>query len=324
MRVGLIGCGRIAFEAHLPAYKKYNVKVIAVCDLIEERAKRASKEYNVSHYYLNAVELASCKDVDLIDIATPPNDRISLLRSLYKFNKPMLIQKPLSYDFEEAKVICKEFKKHNLKGAVNHNARWAPVSQKIKEFIDNGDLGKIYQIHHLNRFNENLKTWYTDEKGYMFLDHGLHYFDLIRFFVQQMPKEVSAMHIKMPDQIASCSLAYAINFKFTKNLLISMYFNNAVPIPAFVCNWFIDGNKASIYGTIDSVMCLGQKKEIFPMTKLEGEWVPEGFFGVYKHFVESIKINVEPTNSLFDHLKTLKIAHAAFNSALNFGEWVKI
>ena len=135
MKVGLIGCGRIAFEAHLPAYKKYGIKVVAVCDLIKERAQQAAEQYNIPFHCTEASELAAHPEVQLLDIATPPQNRIILLRTLYKFRKPMLIQKPLSYDIEEAKVICEEFEKNKLMGAVNHNARWAPVSLKIAEWI---------------------------------------------------------------------------------------------------------------------------------------------------------------------------------------------
>jgi predicted dehydrogenase len=72
MKVGLIGCGRIAFEAHLPSYKKYNIRVVAVCDLVEERAKKAAEEFNVPFYCTDIQELAARQDVELVGIVTTP------------------------------------------------------------------------------------------------------------------------------------------------------------------------------------------------------------------------------------------------------------
>jgi predicted dehydrogenase len=325
MKVGLIGCGRIAFEAHLPAYKKYGVKIVAVCDLIKEKAQQAAKQYNIPFHCTEASDLAAHPEVQLLDIATPPQNRIILLRKLYKFGKPMLIQKPLSYDFDEAKLICEEFEKNNLIGAVNHNARWAPVSLKITEWIRGNKLGKIYQIHHVNRFNENIKSWYTDIQDYLFLDHGLHYFDLVRHFSQQTPAYVSANEVRKPNQIAGCSLAYAINLRFKDKMLASLYFNNAAPAPhSFTCRWFIDGDLASAQGTIDSVACFSTDKVLFPEKRLSGDWVPEGFLGSYEALVKAIKTNTIPPHSLRDHLISFKVATAAALSAKKNGAWVKI
>ena len=325
MKIGLIGCGRIAFEAHLPVYEKYGVDVVAVCDLVEEKAKRAAEKYNIPFYCRDFLELASRNDVELIDIATTPVGRLELLRALYKFGKPLLIQKPLSYDFSEAAIICDELRSHGVKAAVNHNARWSPVSVNIKKIIESKKLGKLYQIHHVNRYNENLKAWYTDIDNYLFLDHGLHYFDLIRLFVGKTPREVSALHNRVPGQSAYCALSYTVNLQFSDSFIASLYFNNAVPSPhAFECQWFIDGTNASIKATIDSISIQNIAGENTPMTKLKGDWVPEGFYGSYKSFMHSIINGYIPPHSPEDHLKSFKMASAIAESANQHGKWRKI
>ncbi len=325
MRVGLVGCGRIALAAHLPAYKKYNVEVVAVCDVLEDRAEHAAAEYGIVDTYTDATKLAANKNVDIIDIATQPHNRLELLRSLYKFKKPMLIQKPLSYSYTEAQLIANELAQQRILVAINHNARWTPVSQYISNLICHDDLGTIYQIHHVNRFDENLQAWYTDLHDYMFLDHGLHYFDLVRQFSKQAPIAVSALCNKMPGQIARCPLTYAINLRFADNLIASLYFNNAQPSPqAYECVWYIDGTKANVAATIDSVSVHYRSGSILPMTRLEGDWVPEGFWGAYKSFVECIKNGLVPPHSVQDHLETFKIAAAAAKSAAASGAWVEI
>ena len=327
MKVGLIGCGRIGCEAHLPAYKKYGIQVAGVCDLIEKRARRASEEYGIGFYTTDPKELAKRIDVEVLDVATRPLDRPSLLRSLIPFRKPLLVQKPICYDWEEALRLCQEFREADIPIMVNHNARWAPVSLQVKEWIDSGNLGEIYAVHHTNRFNEDLSSWYTDHPDYIFLDHGLHYIDLLRWYTSRVPTAVSALSSAHPLQKAVCPLLYSIHFQYSgkPSLLASLSFNNAVPAPhSFHCDWFIDGENGSIHATIDSVSKVNYSGDIEPRKKVNGDWVPDGFYGAYKALVSAIEQQTTPPHALADHILTLKMASAAAKSARLNGEWVQI
>ena len=323
MKVGLIGCGRIANEAHVPAYKKYGVDIVAVCDLLKEKAQNiASKEENII-CTTDPIELAKHGSVELIDVATQPGDRVELIRKLLPFKKPLLVQKPFSYKLSDLLEVYEESKKHNVPIAVNHNARWAPVSSQIKEWIDSDKIGEVYAIHHVNRFNEDLDKWYTRHPDYLFLDHGIHYIDLIRWFTNEKPLAVSAVSTFKPGQKAKCPLLYSMHFIYEKkSLQVSMYFNNVVPVPhGFHCDWFIDGTKGSIRATIDSASLMDDVETKVQMQKLNGEWVPDGFYGSYKNFRDALNEGKAPQHSLKDHIETFKVALAAAKSANNKGEW---
>jgi len=327
MNVGLIGCGRIACEAHLPAYKKYGVRVVGICDLIEERAKTIAKKYGIGFYTTDPKKLAEHDLVEMLDIATRPLDRGKLLRTLLPCKKPILVQKPVCYDWEDAVRLAQEFKKARVPIAVNHNARWAPVNIKVKESIESGELGEIYALHHINRFNEDVNAWYTDYYDYLFLDHGLHYIDLVRWYTKRMPTTVSAISSTYPSQRTVCPLLYSLHFQYSDAppLLVSLFFNNAVPAPhGFHCDWFIDGKKGGIRATIDSLSKTHYSGRTEPMIRIEGDWVPEGFFGSYKEFVNAIEQQISAPHALDDHILTLKIASAAARSAREGGQWVQI
>ena len=48
VKLGIIGCGGIANSKHMPALKKMeDVEMVAFCDIIEERAKKAAEEFGV-------------------------------------------------------------------------------------------------------------------------------------------------------------------------------------------------------------------------------------------------------------------------------------
>jgi predicted dehydrogenase len=158
LKIGLIGCGRIANEAHVPAYPIAGTSLTAVCDLDNHRASAVAERTGAS-VSPDSLTLAQRDDVDIIDIATPPSQRPDLLRELIKVGKPILTQKPLSYDLNTAAALAREADDHGVVLAVNHNARWAPNHRAVYERLHNGDLGEVFAIQHHNRFSENVDTW---------------------------------------------------------------------------------------------------------------------------------------------------------------------
>jgi predicted dehydrogenase len=327
MAVGLIGCGRVATTGHLPAYRKYDVPVAAVCDTHLERANAAALEFGVPRVFTNPVDLARCNDVAIIDVATRPSGRAELLRDLLTVRKPLLVQKPITYSTTDAEALLREVEGTGVPVAVNHNARWSPVHVTLHEWIRGGELGQIYAIHHVNRFNEDLRRWYTDHPDYLFIDHGIHYFDLIRWHTGLEPTAISALSSRAPGQIARCPLLYAVQMRFDVPVapLVSLVFNNAVPTPGgFSCDWYIDAIRCTVHLTLDSIQRVDASGTLGPAERLPGGWVPDGFHGAYSAFVDAVMARRAPPHSLADHVRSLRVAAAAARSAERRGDWVDV
>jgi predicted dehydrogenase len=328
-RVGLIGCGRIGRDAHLPAYRKYGVSVTAVCDLDRERALLAAEQFERKSVlvFTDPLELAACDNVDLIDVATPQVGRIALLRELLNAKKPLLVQKPVSYSSEEVEQLATAAESANVPVAVNHNARWAPVHVRLHQLIESGELGAPFAISHVNRFNEDQRTWYTDHPDYLFLDHGLHYLDLLRWHTGLTPLEVSALSRRAPKQMANCPLLYSIQLRFSESdaPLATLVFNNAVPGPSsYSCDWFFDGTHGSAHLTLDTISFVSRGGDVKFSERPDGGWVPDGFHGAYQAFADFLDFRTTLPHSLRDHAQSLRFAEAAAASARLGGTWVAV
>lgn len=326
-RVGLVGCGRIAEEAHLPAYSAAGVEVVAVCDVLPARADRMAKRFAVPTVSESADQLMRLPQVELIDVATPPGGRAELIATLLESGKPLLIQKPLAYDLSEAQEICERIARSGVPAAINHNARWMPVQVRLQNWIAEGRLGDIYAIHHLNRYSEDVVAWYTEHPDYLFVDHGLHYLDLARQIAGCSPEAVSARAVHAPGQVARCPLAYSVHLRWggRRDLLAALYFNNAVPSPdAFECLWHVDGSRGSARTTLDSVGLIARDGVAWPMETLPGGWVPDGFIGAYTALARAVECGDTPPHNPGDHLKSLALATSAAASARLDGAWIDL
>jgi len=270
-------------------------------------------------------ELAESPEVDLIDVATRPSDRYDLVAALLAYGKPLLVQKPLSYDLATATDLCMRIAASGVPVAVNHNARWMPVQEKLHGWLSAGLLGSLYAVHHINRFDEDISAWYTDHQDYMFLDHGLHYIDLLRWQTGRQPEAVAAVSVKRPGQLAKCPLSYAIMFRYRNEeapLQASLVFNNAVgPASAYECGWYFDGALGTAKLTLDTITHIPHDGTRTTTDVLAGGWIPDGFVGAYREFVRAVAENKPAPHSAQDHLLTLAAASAAAKSARDGGSW---
>src|SRR5215831_10778461 len=75
VRVGVIGTGGIATLRHLPAYKlaeeRGKAEVVAVCDPIEESARKAAEQFGVPRVFTDYRELLALSNLDAVSICTP-------------------------------------------------------------------------------------------------------------------------------------------------------------------------------------------------------------------------------------------------------------
>lgn len=330
MRAGLIGCGRVAGQGHIPAYLKSGVQVSAVCDLAPERALRAAEQLRCDAE-ADALSLATRGDVDFIDVATPPDGRGELLRQLLAVGKPILCQKPLAYSVAEAQALVAAAGEAGVVLAVNHNARWAPNHQAVYRHLVGGSLGSVYAVAHHNRFNENLDSWYTRHPDYLFVDHGLHYFDLVRLITGRTPTAVSAVAGRAPGQLPAGPTVYSVHCRFADEDAphVVLTFQNTVPSPdGFEYRLIVDGTEASVVASLSEVRRIPQPAAAAPpettVDEVRGEWMPDGFVGSLQAFLAHVTQGAPLLHSGTDHLASLAFAESAARSARAAGEWVSL
>ncbi|MEU9886780.1 Gfo/Idh/MocA family oxidoreductase [Sphaerisporangium sp. NPDC051011] len=327
LAVGLIGTGRIARTGHLPAYAAADVPVAAICGRTSAGAERLAAQWSGPgrpRLYTSAVELAADPAVELIDVATRPTGRLELIRALLPAGKPLLVQKPLAYTLAEAELIVAEAEGAGVPLAVNHNLRWSPPQRLLTQWLDDGLLGDLVHLAHVHHFSEDLTAWYTDHPGYLFLDHGLHYLDMVRWYARRPVLEVTARAAFTPGQRARCPLSYTIMLKFDGPLVASLTLHNATCSQgAWASNLWVNGTRGDAHLTYDSAGLMLPDHEP-AVVQPPGEWVPDGIAGAYTAFVDALARGTRPPHEGRDHLRSLALAEAAWESSRHDGAWMPV
>jgi len=199
VRVGIIGCGGIANGKHLPALSKIReVEIVGFCDLIEERAAKAAKEYGSKNakVYKDYRELLKDKSIDVVHVCTPNKSHSEISVAAMEAGKHVMCEKPMAKNAQDAEKMVETAKRTGMKLTIGYQNRFRPDSLHLKEICDRGDLGKIYcaKAHAIRR--RAVPTWgvFLDEEeqgGGPLIDIGTHALDLTLWMMNNYePKSV--------------------------------------------------------------------------------------------------------------------------------------
>ncbi|MEM3551597.1 MAG: Gfo/Idh/MocA family oxidoreductase, partial [Candidatus Bathyarchaeia archaeon] len=139
VKVGLIGCGGIA-PIHLEAYKKMGreVKVVALCDINLEQAKRLAERFNIKKVYENYWEMFEKNSLDLADICTPISTHAKIVCDAAEVVPAILVEKPMALTVSQCDEMIKAVEKSGSKLCIGHNQIFSPHIQNVKAMIDSG------------------------------------------------------------------------------------------------------------------------------------------------------------------------------------------
>jgi predicted dehydrogenase len=102
MKVGMVGCGRIAQYVHLPHLKAMEgIEVGAICDKSVHRLRSAQKRFNISVAVTDFGDLLNMNDVEAIFIATEDVAHAPLAARALEAGRHVFVEKPLSLTLQD-------------------------------------------------------------------------------------------------------------------------------------------------------------------------------------------------------------------------------
>ena len=188
MKVAVIGCGTIATGQHIPAYMKNpKVEIKYFCDIIAERAEKAVKTNGCGIAVTDYKEVLADPEVEAVSVCTPNKAHSEIAIAALKAGKNVLCEKPAARTYEEALEMQKaqhETGKILNIGVVN---RFNANVNKLKELIDDGKLGEVYQVYVSFRSRRSIPglggafTTKAIAGGGVLIDWGVHFLDIVMY-----------------------------------------------------------------------------------------------------------------------------------------------
>lgn len=190
VRWGVIGAGGIADRRTIPEgiVPATGSQLMAVQDVVEERARSVAARYGVSHCFTSEADLLACDEVDAVYIATPTYLHATQVKAAAAAGKHVLCEKPLGMTRQEVEEEIQVCADAGVKLGVNFMMRFHACHVKLREMIQAGELGRLV-------FGRaELTCWYPPIPGAFrqdpalggggsLIDMGNHCIDLLEFLL---------------------------------------------------------------------------------------------------------------------------------------------
>ena len=203
----MVGCGRFG-EFCLTAFGTIpSLALIGVTDLDQRRAAATAEAFGVTAYSDYMALLADPR-VQVVAINTPPALHASMTLAAAAAGKHVFCEKPLATTMEDATAVLRAVRDARVRLAVDYVMRWNPLYGLLRH-IGSLTAGSGPLLGRLRRFalenyaaDEDLAPghWFWDEaiSGGIFVEHGVHFFDICDWLMGSHPLAVQALQLRRP------------------------------------------------------------------------------------------------------------------------------
>lgn len=159
-------------------------RVVAYAGRDAQAMEQTARAHGVARTYTDWRALVADPAVELVHIVTPPNLHAEMAGAALQSGKHVLVEKPLATTDEDARAILDAARTAGKVAGVNYVMRYNPLYQLVLRIAREGHLGELTHAEFQNyASDEGLDDghwfWDKEQSGGIFVEHGVHFFDII-------------------------------------------------------------------------------------------------------------------------------------------------
>ncbi|GCE18477.1 Gfo/Idh/MocA family protein [Dictyobacter kobayashii] len=318
IKIGLIGCGGIT-APHVKGYLRIpeQAKVTAVSDVVAANAEKRAQEVGGAEIYSDYNEMLAKADIDAVDICLPHHLHKDAIVAAANAKKHILCEKPLCLTVQEAEAVQQAVSANGVTLMCAHNQLTMPPVAKVKQMINEGVFGKVYEIRttdsFFNSFDPKNIGWRGNRSmigGGELIDTGYHPTYLLLYLASSEPVEVTAMLSKHRLEFMDGEDSAQVLVRFADGAVGNIVTSWAY-VPAAITEKFSivaeKGNAYSYGSDLFYKLQGGEPKKI----ELSGV---DTFAEEIKDFVTCLQEGRRPVNTEAEGINVLKVILGAYKS----------
>lgn len=141
LKIGIVGCGKIA-DSHASQIQRIKgTEIVAVCDREPLMARQLCDRFAVKQLFSDLTELLDRANPDVVHITTPPQSHFEAAKLCLEAGCHVYVEKPFTVDEREARDLIALADERGLKLTVGHDNQFRRAAQDMRELVRAGFLG---------------------------------------------------------------------------------------------------------------------------------------------------------------------------------------
>jgi myo-inositol 2-dehydrogenase / D-chiro-inositol 1-dehydrogenase len=238
LRVGVVGCGRVAREGHLPALSRLGeVEVTAIADQDPLRLEGVGASLDGAHRHRDHVALLGDPAVDAVAVCVPAEHHVEVAQAAVEAGKHVLLEKPPALSLDQWDRLAAAVLEADVRLMLGMSMRWHSTFRAARDLVRTGRLGELRGVRTVLT-NDWLQQpdapeWRTERRrgGGALVEMGIHHLDLWRFLLDAEVEEV-----------------FALAQGDDESLAVSGRMENGVPTSSYFSHSTAQANEVEVYG----------------------------------------------------------------------------
>jgi predicted dehydrogenase len=342
VRVGIIGCGRIADLQVLGYLDHPHAEVWAVCDRDPAALRRAQAAWGAPRAYAEIDALLADAEVNAVEILLPHHLHREVSIAALRAGKHVSLQKPPTFTLGALGEIAETAAACGRRFRVFENFMYYPPHTKARELVRAGAIGEPLSVRIKTAAGRpgdgwdvpaGSLAWRLDPQtcggGPTCFDHGYHCFNMGRFFIEQPVERVHAwIHVARLGANAVYDGPALISWRYVGDLKFGSWEVIASIGMRVRSQYYASDDRIEIHGT-DGILwinrCTGvlldepalvlyRDGETRAWHDLPTDWAESFRIGVHD-FIDALRDGSAPAHEAADAAETLRFSLAAHLAA---------
>jgi scyllo-inositol 2-dehydrogenase (NAD+) len=318
LNVGLIGIGRLG-NMYAEFISRYltNADLIAVADIIPERASKCAEKYGIPHWFDNHHDLNAFKEVEAVIItATTVNHKEIVLDAACQ-GKYIFCEKPMTLNLEDSRAMKREVAERGVFYQQGFQRRFDKAFAGAKRKIDEGIIGKpvVFRGSSRDPYPPSMEYLKPENSGGQIIDMAIHDIDVARWYMGDIETTFAIGGVLAYPEIK--------DVKDTDNAIVVFKFENGALGEIDISRNGIYGYdiRAEVLGTKGSIqagylretpiLVMNEKGVTHDVVSYFPERFREAYISQLSNYVDNIMEGREPLLTIDDGIAALQVAVAS-------------
>jgi predicted dehydrogenase len=317
---------------HFDAWRRMaNAEIVAACGLERDRTRDMAARYGIARTYDDVAVMLDREQPDFVDIITPPETHLELVRLAAARGVHILCQKALAPTFAEAEAIVQTAADAGVRLMVHDNFRFQPWHREAKSLLERGAIGRLQTMSCRTRLGDGWgedayrarQPYFREMPRFLIFETGVHFIDVYRYLGGEIAQVFARLRRLNP--FIQGEDAAVILFDFVSGASglwdADRYHEGPAKDPRYTFGAFLlEGEEGMLrIDTEGNILLrrLGGEEMAHSYQHSHEGFAGDSVFATLAHFVECLSQGRPFETAGEDYLRTLAVQEAVYASAAN-------